>query len=188
MDILEFGCGVGRIALPFFHKYGRPSACVDVSQSSIDYLNSVIPGANPKISVFTPPLPFPDASFDVIYSISVWTHLEPAKGDLWLADVARMLRPGGLALISTSSYGQLEKHRQHSIRGAEWADVSDDDLRREGRIFRDQNYAGMKGAYGCTVHDPDWIKKEWSGLFDVKDTLVRTVGGHQDLNILIKKS
>jgi SAM-dependent methyltransferase len=186
LDILEFGCGVGRIALPFFHKYGRPNACVDVSRASIEYLKKTIPGANPEPSVFQPPLRFADGSFDAIYSISVWTHLEPSKGDAWLLEMRRLLRPGGLALISTSSFGQLEKHRRHPKRGPQWRDVSDDDLRKQGRIFRDQNYEGMKGAYGCTVHDPDWIRRTWSELFEVKATLVREVGGSQDLNVLVK--
>jgi SAM-dependent methyltransferase len=187
MDILDFGCGVGRVTLPFFFKHQRPSACVDVKPSYIEYLREVIPGANPRLTGVKPPLPFPDASFDVVYAISVWTHLNKEKGWEWLHEMARVLRPGGLALLSTSSYGQLAKHREHAARGQLWGDVSDDDLRREGIIFKAQNFPGMGGPYGCTVHDPEWVKQEWSKVMPVQETRIRAIGmAAQDLNIMIK--
>jgi hypothetical protein len=63
LDIIDFGCGVGRVAIPFFHKYGRPSACVDLQANAIKYLARVLPGANPALSTQEPPLPFADGSF-----------------------------------------------------------------------------------------------------------------------------
>ena len=73
LDILDFGCGVGRVALPFFFKYKKPSICADVDDAVIQYLKEVIPAANPVQTGYRPPLPFADASFDCIYAISVWT-------------------------------------------------------------------------------------------------------------------
>jgi SAM-dependent methyltransferase len=187
MDILDFGCGVGRVALPFFSKYGKPSACVDVMPRCIEYLREVIPGANPRLTGVKPPLPFPDASFDVIYAISVWTHLNKKKGWEWLREMARLLRPGGLALLSTSSYNRLAKHRTDISLGKLWRDVSDEDLRREGVIFKAQDFRGMGGPYGCTVHDPEWVKREWSKVMPVQEVRIRAIGlAAQDLNIMIK--
>ncbi|MEL6478370.1 MAG: class I SAM-dependent methyltransferase [Pseudomonadota bacterium] len=190
LDILDFGCGVGRVAMPFYYKYKKPTVCVDLVKVYIDYLQRVIPGAQPQMSTFQPPLPFADGSFDVIYSISVWTHLEPGSGAAWLDEVARLLRPGGVALISTSSYVQLERHRKHKERSKLWGDVTDDDLKSEGIIFRGEQMDGMGGVYGCTVHEPAWVKEHWSKVMPVQETRVRAIGGAeggaQDLNIMIK--
>ncbi|MEL6478369.1 MAG: class I SAM-dependent methyltransferase [Pseudomonadota bacterium] len=190
MDILEFGCGIGRCALPFFYKYQRPNQCIDMAAKPLEFLREVIPGANPQLSRYEPPLDFADDSFDVIYSISVWTHMTPEVGMKWLHEVKRMLKPGGLALLSTSSFVPLKRHREHPERSAEWGDVSDDDLRREGVIFRGKEMKGMGGLYGCTVHNPDWVAEHWSQVMPVLETRVNGAGGEmdglQDLNIMQK--
>ena len=46
-----------------------------------------------------PPLPLEDESFDLIWSISVFTHLTDNSLP-WLCELHRLLRPGGL-LIAT---------------------------------------------------------------------------------------
>ena len=186
MNILDFGCGVGRVALPFFYKYKRPNRCVDISLTAIRYLQEVIPEAKPRLSRKAPPLEFyADGFFDVIYSISVFTHLEPAKADLWLREIHRLLKPGGLALLSTSSHTQLEWHHKDPRRAELWKDVSVERFEREGIIFRGTYHKGMDAMYGCAIHMPWWIKQHWSALFDVKESQVRA--GLQDLNILIKR-
>ncbi|HVZ53346.1 MAG TPA: class I SAM-dependent methyltransferase [Pseudolabrys sp.] len=184
MEILDFGCGVGRVALPFFYKYKRPTACVDLPKIYVDYLKGQIPGANPARSRNEPPLPYPDESFDVVYSISVFTHLNPEMGAAWLKEMHRLLKPGGLALLSTSSHAQLAWHR--IAREELWEGVSDEIFEAEGIVFRGEFMKGMGGIYGCTVHTSEWVKANWSKVFTVKDTRVRAVGGTQDLNILMK--
>jgi SAM-dependent methyltransferase len=132
LQILDFGCGVGRVALPFFFKYRRPSYCVDVDEASIAYLREVIPGANPLRTGFEPPLPFQARSFDCIYAISLWTHFPPDLSDAWLKETVRLLRPGGIALLTTHGYRALSSQRAKG----NFANVTDDDLRREGMIFK----------------------------------------------------
>jgi hypothetical protein len=45
----------------------------------------------------------------------------------------------------------------------------------------------MDGDCGCTIHTPEWIKENWSELFEVKESRVRAIGfDAQDLNILVK--
>ncbi len=47
-----------------------------------------------------PPTDLPDAAFDLIYACSVLSHLTEADADAWLAEIARVLAPAGLALLS----------------------------------------------------------------------------------------
>ena len=112
--ILDFGCGVGRVVLPLCYTFGKPDYCVDVDHSAITYLRSVVPSTNPSVCLFEPPLSFPDESFDLVYSISVWTHLPADTAHKWLLEINRVLRPGGLAFLTTSNYAVLEQRRRHS--------------------------------------------------------------------------
>lgn len=187
MDILDFGCGVGRVVLPFQYKYHRPNHACDLKKAYIDYLQEVCPQCNSIRVGASPPLPYPNRSFDVFYAISVWTHMSWKNGKAWLEEVRRLLRPGGIAIISTSSYGVLNAHRKSPKVGHLWAERTDADLKREGHIFVAQNYPGIETPYGEIVYDPDWLKAEWSKIIPVVDQGIRVVGGQggrQDINVL----
>lgn len=41
----------------------------------------------------TPPLPYRDDQFDIIYCISVFTHFDEEMQDLWLHELTRVLNP-----------------------------------------------------------------------------------------------
>ena len=109
-------------------------------------------------------------------------------GARWLQEVSRLLRPGGLALISVSSSYVLEMHRKHKELSAIWKDVRDEDLKREGSAFRSRDYSMMKEPYGEIVYDPEWLTAEWSKAIPVKEFNIRAVGGNarQDLVVMHK--
>jgi SAM-dependent methyltransferase len=185
MQILDFGCGVGRVALPCFYKYKKPSSCVDVDPACIAYLQRVIPDAGPQTITFDPPAPFVDETFDCIYAISVWTHLDPETSDRWMKEIIRILKPGGIALITTTNYPGLEARRQLK-RDWVWKTVSDDDLRESGTIFhRHGATSGITGIYGNAAHDPEWLRREWSARYmPVVDIVSGGILGVQDINVM----
>jgi SAM-dependent methyltransferase len=47
-----------------------------------------------------PPLPYPERYFDVVYCFSVFTHLDERMQSLWLLDLKRILKPGGILLLT----------------------------------------------------------------------------------------
>jgi SAM-dependent methyltransferase len=47
-----------------------------------------------------PPLPYAAGTFTLVYALSVFTHLHEANASAWLAELARVTRPGGLAVFS----------------------------------------------------------------------------------------
>jgi SAM-dependent methyltransferase len=51
------------------------------------------------------PLPFGDASFDVVWSSEVIEHV--ADTARWLSEVRRVLAPGGRLLLTTPNHGRL---------------------------------------------------------------------------------
>jgi len=96
-NLLEIGCGEGRgVALL--------SDLVD-GYTGIDKINEVIKSlstAYPKaifLQSVIPPLSFADASFDSVISFQVIEHIK--DDDRYLGEIARVLKPGGVALITT---------------------------------------------------------------------------------------
>lgn len=191
--VLDFGCGIGRVAIPLHHELALPTDCCDVDESAIQYLSRCLPSVSCFVSDFFPPLPFGDSSFDIVYSVSIWTHLSIDMQLPWLEEVRRVLKPGGIALISTSSFKALAARRRRKM--GYWVDVTDEQLVREGIIYKEskylhekkENYPGVTASYGMTAHHPDWIRENWSSAFDIVDIRESLVAGTQDLNILRKR-
>ena len=101
---LDFGCGCGRTllwlarAFPNVRWHGT-----DVDAESVDWCRASIPGGSFSVNAPLPPLPYPDSSFDLIYGVSVFTHLSEEHQRAWLPELRRILRPGGLLLLSFHS-------------------------------------------------------------------------------------
>jgi SAM-dependent methyltransferase len=54
------------------------------------------PDINFILNDLEPPIAIKDCSFDVIYCISVFTHLSEARHYQWIDEISRLLKPGGL--------------------------------------------------------------------------------------------
>jgi SAM-dependent methyltransferase len=187
LRILDFGCGAGRVTLPLFYTVKKPDNAVDVDPAVIEYVNKVEPGVHAEVSSFQPPLRFLDDTFDVVYAISVWTHLALEAAEEWLTEIKRILRPGGLALLTTSNYAVLAQRRQHpKLSSMGWKDISDDNLRDQGFIFLPTPSTPGTGEYGMASHDPGWIRREWSKHMPVIGIEPGAILGVQDINILMK--
>lgn len=103
--VLDFGCGCGRTIkwliqeYPHINFYGA-----DVDREAIDWCQAFLNRASFVVNQPDPPLEYPDHYFDVIYCFSVFTHLNEHMQDRWLKELKRILRPGGVLLLSV--YGQ----------------------------------------------------------------------------------
>lgn len=108
--IYEWGCGPARVIR---HLPGKLGSHVEVFGSdynpdTIAWCRNNIPGIHFSLNQLSPPLDFADASFDFIYSISVFTHLSESTGLQWANELQRVLRPGGILLITTSGSNAYE--------------------------------------------------------------------------------
>ena len=94
-DAIELGCGTAYVCAWMARRGARPVG-VDISQAQLDTarrLQREFGLAFPLLHANAEALPFPDASFDVAiseYGASIW-----CDPHLWIAEAARLLRPGG---------------------------------------------------------------------------------------------
>jgi SAM-dependent methyltransferase len=97
--VLDAGCGTGYGAAHLAQAAERVVA-LDISCETIRQARRRYPITNLQFEVASATaIPFRDSSFDVITAFEVIEHLENWNG--LLAEAARLLAPGGVALIST---------------------------------------------------------------------------------------
>ena len=100
-DVLDLACGPGRLLIPWMRRHPAPRyAGCDIDAPAIAWLAREWPEVDARVTAFEPPLPWADASFDLILSFSLFSHLDEPMQWAWLREVRRLLRPGGAALLT----------------------------------------------------------------------------------------
>ena len=109
--ILEWGCGPGRVIrhLPDL----LPSSChffaTDYNPKYIAWCKKNIKNIDFQTNNLHPPLPFPDGFFDIIYSISVFTHLSLQSHYEWFAELERIAKNGSIIFFTV--HGEVFKEK-----------------------------------------------------------------------------
>lgn len=101
--IMEWGCGPARVIRHFPEIFPHTRlAGADYNRESISWCKRALPGIDFSDNNLSPPLPFPSSRFDVIYALSVLTHLSGAQQINWLKELCRVLkRPSGCLILTT---------------------------------------------------------------------------------------
>lgn len=100
-SLLDFGCGCGRI-LRFWRDYS-PKVRIygtDNNPSLVKWCNENLPFAIVSVNSTQPPTEYSDDSFDLVYAISVFTHLSSDQQKSWLDEIIRITRPDGYIIIT----------------------------------------------------------------------------------------
>ncbi len=166
--VLDVGCGSGLLAIaaePFLGPDGRYTG-LDVMKGEIDFCRGHYPSppfefihfdtANaayaPGQAAARPPWPLPDRAFDLVTALSVWTHMNEQDATFYVAEVARVLKPGGRAMITffllddayRRSLGRRDdgKGRYHNTRRSDW-------------VFDQPSYASDAWFHPAWAHVPE---------------------------------
>jgi SAM-dependent methyltransferase len=99
-SILEFGCGSARVIRHFRHIDGLRLAGTDANAQAIEWDKKNLPGIEFSHNALQPPLAYADATFDLVYALSVFTHIPLQWQRAWLDELSRVLRPDGYLLCT----------------------------------------------------------------------------------------
>ncbi len=168
--VLDFGVGVGRVSRHLDEI--AELVGVDVMPEMIAWLKEEMPFGTWIQNNEYPPLPFDAGSFDLVINHSVFTHLNIEHQDLWLAELSRVLKPGGLAILSFSGdvpfAGYLKSLRDNGA--PERAIIHEADFLREGYkwieedSWRDTDFPDW---YHSMFHSPQYVFKHWAQWFEI---------------------
>lgn len=101
MRALDYGCGVGRVAIPLAQQIAHVSG-VDIAPGMLAEAerNAASSGiANVEFLSVDQFRAQPALTFDLIHSFVVFQHIQPKRGELILLDLIRRLEPGGIGAI-----------------------------------------------------------------------------------------
>jgi 2-polyprenyl-3-methyl-5-hydroxy-6-metoxy-1,4-benzoquinol methylase len=115
LRVLDIGCGEGYFAAALAQR-GAEVVAVDVAEEPLRRARALLPGLDARLVEPEAPLPLEDSSFDVVWSGETIEHV--ADTSQWLSEVRRVLRPGGLLVLSTPDHGRLSRLRMALSRGA----------------------------------------------------------------------
>lgn len=179
MSLLDIGCGPGSITLGFssFLSSGRIIG-VDSSAAVIEEAQAALASASngerlknvtfQTASVFA--LPFPEDTFDVVYSSQMFPHLsDPVAA---FREIHRVLKPGGiLATRDADAYAWfpslpgLELYNDALARKLKFGGATFPAGREMHGWARRAGFAreGMKLGVGGTVHSSREEREWWAG-------------------------
>lgn len=143
--ILDFGCGCGRTLRWLIDKYPDVEFHgADVDSDAIRWCTSHMISGRFACTSPEPPLPYPSGYFDVAYCFSVFTHLDRHMQNLWLLDLKRILKSGGILLLTVHGERAAKNHLDEDEL---------EELRVAGLVHRTTNK--LKGIV------PDWYNTTW---------------------------
>lgn len=192
-DYLDFGCASGRVLRHAALQWDslRRVVGIDLNRRHIDWIGKFLPSRIEAIQGHSIPcLPLADASIDLVSAFSVFTHIE-AFETTWLAELRRVLRPGGIAWVTIHSehtwreldetwplFGALRNHHEFLKLGAPRVD-----LPCERTTFRWRN----NQSYSANVfYEMKYIERVWGRLFEIVE-VKRRFPKFQDVLVLRKR-
>ncbi|MGB9185388.1 MAG: class I SAM-dependent methyltransferase [Solirubrobacteraceae bacterium] len=191
-SVLDFGCGAGRV-LPHIARLCPGAHCVgcDVDRAAVEWAGAHRPAGDWFVSSFEPPLPFAPERFDLVYSVSVFSHLGRGLQERWLRELRRILAPGGVALLSVHGASAFEAFRTGQVRSS-WCSAevfAREPLRTRDFVFTPYvrslwtagELPGVGSEYGLAFHGHDYLREVWGRQLNVVDIRARAVTGWQDL-------
>ena len=99
--MLDFGCGCGRVIRHWAGLSGLEIHGSDYNRRLVRWCESNLPFAEFSSNELSPPLAHQSGLFDLVYAISVFTHLPEELEQAWIDELGRILQPGGLLLLTT---------------------------------------------------------------------------------------
>jgi SAM-dependent methyltransferase len=174
--ILDFGCGSGRVLRHWKSLDGPALHGTDYNPDLVAWCAASLPFANLGVNRLDRQLGYPDATFDLIYAFSVLTHIPLEGQSFWIAELTRVLRPGGVLFVTTQG--------EHYLPQLAFADQ---ERFRSGQLV--VLHANRPGTDDCaTFHPESYVRESLAQGLDVVDFIPEGALGnpYQDAYLLRK--
>jgi SAM-dependent methyltransferase len=169
--VLDFGCGCGR-TLRWFAENSRTGQFhgTDTDGDAVAWCRNGLPFASFVKNGHLPPLPYPNAGFDLVYSISVFTHLREDYQRPWLDEMARIIAPSGLFVFTINSQ-------------ASWPSDCVQEITTNGfKFFANEGWSGsFPEWYGTTYQTVDYVRAAIGTNFRLLTHLPQSMNTDQDV-------
>jgi SAM-dependent methyltransferase len=108
-NILDFGCGSGRVLRHWKQLPSRQFYGSDYNPKLVEWCEKNLPQCKFNVNKLGPGLPYKRGKFDLIYAISIFTHLTDELQMQWMREIYRLLRSGGYFLFTTHGKYYFER-------------------------------------------------------------------------------
>lgn len=178
--MLDWGCGCGRVTWLYPEVGVAEVHGCDVDAEAIAWCQRHLRRGTFATNPFEPPTRYADRSFDLVTSYSVLTHLSVAAQHAWIREVHRVLRPGGLAVLSV--HGEYAAGLSLGERArAQLTETGIHDAQRDATL---DDVTDDADYYRATFQTEAWVREHWEPALRVVDYAPQAVMGYQDLVVL----
>lgn len=162
---LDWGVGCGRLARHLALSLGSRFHGCDIDADNVAWCSANLPGVYAP-SRLDGKLPYPDNSFDLIYGVSVFTHLRQKWESHWLQELHRVLRPGGILLVTTHGQTAIDCAQLDAATYANLQQrVEDEGLVVTGTNNQLDGFVEHPQEYVNVFHSSSHIQSAWGRWF-----------------------
>lgn len=183
--VLDFGCGCGRVLrfLPQIQTHARQVVGTDIDPKAIEWCRRRLAFARWDVNGALPPLGYPSESFDFVFAISVFTHLDESYQDAWLHEIDRILGPKGLFLATLHGESFAER-----VREGKGATIADRGICCQIGQTGVMKLDGLPDFYQATFHSRHYVERIWGEMFEILEYREKGMNGRQDAVLMKKRS
>jgi SAM-dependent methyltransferase len=160
------------------HEFRGQARCrfhgTDIDPEAIAWCRAHLPDlAQWDVNGHAPPLRCESGTFDLIYAVSVFTHLDEARQFTWREELRRVTKPGGLLILTVHGAAYYDKVAMPE-RGILHK------VRKTGML----RPGGLPDCYQTTYHTQRHVESEWARFFTIRGYRERGMNNHQDAVLL----
>jgi SAM-dependent methyltransferase len=182
--VLDFGCGSGKVVAALRGR-GPELHCCDLHAPSVAWIARTYPDVHAFTNGYEPPVARPDGHFGLLLAWSVLTHLDRDGQRAWLAEWARLVRPGGIVLATILSEELLPAGDATAAAALARDGVLAVELRKTGAA--DAYFHGTERPYFDTWNLRAAVPDVLPDTLDLVELVPRALWGKQDCLVLRRR-